>query len=55
MALHDGLFCEPSPGPVKYAAEKLGLCKSDVRLPLVPLSSEAKRIVDSALVIAGLL
>ncbi len=55
MALHDGLFCEASPGPVKYAAEQLGLCKSDVRLPLVPLSSEAKRIVDSALLIAGLL
>ncbi len=54
MALHDGLFCEASPAPVKYAAERLGLCKSDVRLPLSPLSAEAKRIVDEALVIAGL-
>ncbi len=54
MALHDGLFCEASPAPVKYAAERLGLCKSDVRLPLVPLSPEAKQIVDNALVIAGL-
>ena len=54
MALHDGLFCEASPAPVKYAAERLGLCKSDVRLPLSPLSTEAKRIVDEALAIAGL-
>ena len=54
MALHDGLFCEASPAPVKYAAERLGLCKSEVRLPLVPLSPEAKQIVDNALVIAGL-
>ena len=54
MALHDGLFCEASPTPVKYAAECLGLCKSEVRLPLVPLSLEGKRIVDNALSIAGL-
>ena len=28
MPLHDALFCESSPGPVKYAAELLGLCDS---------------------------
>jgi 4-hydroxy-tetrahydrodipicolinate synthase len=54
MPLHDGLFCEASPGPVKYAAERLGLCSSEVRLPLVSISADAKRVVDSALAFAGL-
>ena len=54
MPLHDGLFCEASPGPVKYAAERLGLCNSEVRLPLVSVSANAKRVVDSALAFAGL-
>ena len=54
MALHDGLFCEASPAPVKYAAERLRLCKSELRLPLVSASDEAKKIIDKALAIAGL-
>ena len=54
MALHDGLFCEASPAPVKYAAERLRLWKSELRLPLVPASDEAKRIIDKALALAGL-
>ena len=54
MALHDGLFCEASPAPVKYAAERLRLCKSELRLPLVSASDEAKKIIDKALVVAGL-
>ena len=54
MALHDGLFCEASPAPVKYAAERLRLCKSELRLPLVSASDEAKRIIDKALALAGL-
>ena len=54
MALHDGLFCEASPAPVKYAAERLKLCKSELRLPLVSVSDEAKKIIDKALALAGL-
>ena len=54
MALHDGLFCEASPAPVKYAAERLRLCKSELRLPLVSASDEAKKIIDKALALAGL-
>ena len=26
MPLHDAMFCEPSPAPVKYAASLLGHC-----------------------------
>ncbi|MBT5186506.1 MAG: 4-hydroxy-tetrahydrodipicolinate synthase [Kordiimonadaceae bacterium] len=54
-ALHDVMFIEPSPGPVKYAGELLGLCKADLRLPLTPISEETKAKMRTALVIAGLL
>jgi 4-hydroxy-tetrahydrodipicolinate synthase len=54
MPLHDALFCETSPGPVKYAASRLGLCSAETRLPLVPISEESKKKVDAALVSVGL-
>ncbi len=55
MALHDGLFCEASPAPTKYAASLLGLCEPDVRLPIVPLSRQGQETVRAAMVQAGLL
>ncbi len=55
MPLHDALFCETNPAPVKYALERLGFCSADVRLPLVALSDTARRKVDDALMKAGLL
>ena len=55
MPLHEALFVETSPGPVKYAAARLGLCKADTRLPLVPITDQAKAIVDAALEKTGLL
>jgi 4-hydroxy-tetrahydrodipicolinate synthase len=54
MPLHDALFCETSPGPVKYAASKLGLCSAETRLPLVPIAEESKRKVEAALAAVGL-
>ena len=54
MPLHDALFCETSPGPVKYAAYRLGLCAADTRLPLVPIAEESRKRVDAALVSVGL-
>ena len=54
MPLHDALFCETSPGPVKYAASRLGMCSAETRLPLVPIAEESKKKVDAALVSAGL-
>lgn len=55
MPLHDALFVESSPGPVKYAANKLGLCSSEIRLPLTEISNETKTIVDEALKHASLI
>jgi len=52
--LHDALFCETSPAPVKYAASLLGLCTPDVRLPLVEASEGARALVKSAMQKAGL-
>lgn len=49
------LFCESSPAPVKYAAQRLGLCSAEVRLPLLPASAAAQSKVDAAMRHAGLL
>jgi 4-hydroxy-tetrahydrodipicolinate synthase len=54
MPLHDNLFCETNPGPVKYAASRLGLCSAELRLPMVPVGDESKRKIDAALKQVGL-
>jgi len=55
MPLHEALFVETSPGPVKYAASLLGLCKPGTRLPLAPVSDQTKASVAAALDKTGLL
>jgi len=54
MPIHDALFVESNPGPVKYAAEKLGLCGGETRLPLAPISDATRKSVDAAIEAAGL-
>jgi 4-hydroxy-tetrahydrodipicolinate synthase len=54
MPLHDALFCETSPGPVKYAASRIGLCSAETRPPLVPIAEESRKKVDAALSAVGL-
>ena len=49
-SLHNALFLESSPGPVKYAASLLGLCKSETRLPLVEISEITKTEVKKCLI-----
>ncbi len=53
--LHQALFVEPSPGPVKYALDLLGICPAEMRLPMTAISEEAKAMVRAALTRAGLL
>jgi len=53
--LHDALFCETSPGPVKYAASLLGKSTDHCRLPLAPVSEPNRKRVREAMVSAGLL
>jgi 4-hydroxy-tetrahydrodipicolinate synthase len=55
MPLHMALFCETSPGPVKYAASLLGKCSPELRLPLVEISETSKEIVKKAMAAVGLL
>ena len=55
MPLHDALFCETSPSPVKYAASLLGLATPDVRLPMVPATDNARKRVQAAMEHVGLI
>lgn len=52
--LHDAMFCESNPGPVKYAAAKLGLCAPVIRLPLVAPMPGASTMIDAAMRSVGL-
>ncbi len=55
MPLHGAMFCETSPGPVKYAAELLGKCSAEMRLPMCEIAESSKKTVKDALTAAGLL
>jgi 4-hydroxy-tetrahydrodipicolinate synthase len=54
MPLHHTLFLEPSPAPVKYAAHLLGLCRDELRLPLVSATEPVQAKVRDAMRHAGL-
>lgn len=54
--LHQALFIESNPIPVKWACHRLGLMASNtLRLPLTPLSASAQQRVEAALGAANLL
>ena len=55
VPLHDALFCETSPGPVKYAASLLAKSTDHCRLPLAPVGEASKARVREAMVSVGLL
>jgi 4-hydroxy-tetrahydrodipicolinate synthase len=49
MPLHQALFCETSPGPVKYAASLMGFCSAETRLPLAEIAEASRERVKRAL------
>ncbi|MDA7750168.1 4-hydroxy-tetrahydrodipicolinate synthase [Candidatus Pelagibacter sp.] len=53
--IHHSMFIESNPSPVKYAANLLGLCEYDVRLPLVKVTNPTKEVIKKSLVSANLL
>ena len=53
--IHNSMFIESNPSPVKYAAKLLGLCGDEVRLPLVQITEPTKIAVKKALASADLL
>jgi len=55
MPLHKSLFIESSPSPVKYGASLLRLSSAEVRLPLVKVTDETKKVVKSAMLHANLI
>ncbi len=55
VPLHDAMFAETNPGPVKYAAHLLGFGRSDCRLPLAPISEATRAQVRDAMTEVGLL
>ncbi|MCH8506070.1 MAG: 4-hydroxy-tetrahydrodipicolinate synthase [Ectothiorhodospiraceae bacterium] len=52
-ALHNSLFVESNPIPVKWAVHQLGLIGPAIRLPLTPLSEQHHETVRQALKLAG--
>ncbi|HEY6431649.1 MAG TPA: 4-hydroxy-tetrahydrodipicolinate synthase [Acetobacteraceae bacterium] len=55
LPLHDALFSETSPGPVKFAASLLGKTSDHCRLPLAPLAEATRQRLQSAMTEVGLL
>jgi len=55
LPLHKGLFVEANPIPVKWAAARMGLCSTAIRLPLTPLSEPLRPALDSLLQSTGLI
>jgi 4-hydroxy-tetrahydrodipicolinate synthase len=54
--LHRAMFLEASPAPAKYALSLLGLCADELRLPMVPVQSQAvKDEIKAAMQEAGVL
>jgi len=53
--LHAALFCETSPGPVKYAAKLLDICDGSTRLPICEIADSSKAKVEDAMRHAGLI
>ena len=54
LPLHQNLFVEPNPIPVKWALHTMGRIPPGLRLPLVPMSAAAEPTVRAALQAAGL-
>ena len=55
IMLHQAMFCEPSPAPVKYALSLMNKCSAETRLPIVPLSAANRKKVRDALLGADLI
>ena len=53
--LHNILFCESNPIPVKWALHDMGLIGTGIRLPLTPLAEQYRAPLHEALVEAGVI
>lgn len=55
MPLHDSMFCETSPAPVKFASRLIGKTNGELRLPLVEITEASQQKVRAAMAAAGLI
>jgi len=55
IPLHQVMFCESSPSPVKYAASLLGKSRASVRLPMLEATESSKAQIESSMRSLGLL
>lgn len=55
IPLHNKLFIEPNPLPVKWAMMEMGLIPTGMRLPLVPMSEQFHEPVRAAMRESGIL
>jgi 4-hydroxy-tetrahydrodipicolinate synthase len=53
--LHQALFVEPNPIPVKWAVQAMGRAASGIRLPLTPLSEEGRAALQPVMQNMGLI
>jgi 4-hydroxy-tetrahydrodipicolinate synthase len=49
FALHQKLFIEPNPIPVKWVLQQMGLIKAGIRLPMVNLSAQYHDVLRAAM------
>lgn len=49
VLIHDLMFVEPSPAPVKYALSKIGLVKNELRKPLSVISEKVQQKIDAVM------
>ncbi|MEO8203412.1 MAG: 4-hydroxy-tetrahydrodipicolinate synthase [Betaproteobacteria bacterium] len=54
LGLHQKLFVEANPIPVKWAMQQMGLCGGGIRLPMTPLSENLCDVVRQAMNEAGI-
>lgn len=55
MPLHKHLFVEANPIPLKWAMARMQLCRDTMRLPMTPLTSANRVVLEGALRAAGLI
>lgn len=55
VPLHQAMFCETNPIPVKYAVSLMGKCAGEIRLPLLSPSETSRQRIKEAMQAAGLL
>ncbi len=53
--LHNILFCESNPIPVKWALHEMGMIGTGIRLPLTPLAEQYRTPLREALQAAGVI